>query len=490
MIMSNRLLMRLSFYLFSIVSFLGCFSTKGKIVDPQINQELYPYLTKNHTYIYVDHTNQPVIATPFITANLFTSTGYAVVENQEGQFAIIDKKGQLTVPFQDRYISLQVLNNQLTAVYTRETYTKNSRFWEWEWNIFSGLKTEVQRQKFEVYILETKQVLFSEQLSAKASLPTYIATVDADHFIFNKTLYKRKGQRLSKQKNNIIHQFEPNKLLQQNGSQFAIFSIESKAPILEDLEATNQLTLEVNGKELLLKEVNKSRYYTEIPEILFNAKTKEYWIEPLFDRTFPKKIKTQNEADLAYLQKVSYINTVPDYPYFILGVFDYDNWMFQWKYLAMDGTLLDHIDAPDFFVVDALSRIQRPHKTDLISANEIPSNWSLEAVTKYKGFTTIFKITLKQEGQSNRYGLWNTQTKQWELQPIYRDFYWLDVERGLLALAKEDRQYVIYNYKTKKTITETIFTYIDTSGWVTQLNAEGKEIRFYFDFTTAKAYKE
>ncbi|MGG5506275.1 hypothetical protein [Myroides sp. C6-3] len=482
--------MRLSCYFFSIVSFLGSFSTKEKIVGQQINQVCYPYLTKEQTYIYVDHTNKPVISRPFATADLFTSTGYAVVTDEKGQAAVIDKKGKIIVPFEDRYISLQVLNNQLTAIYTRETYTKNSRFWEWEWSIFSGLKTEVQRQKFEVYLLETKQVLFSEQLSTKASLPTYIATVDADHFIFNKTLYKRKGQRLSKQKNNIIHQFEPNKLLQQNGSQFAIFSIERKAPILEHLEATNQLTLEVNGKELLLTEVNKSRYYTEIPEILFNPKTKEYWIKPLFDRAFPKKIKARNETDLAYLQKVSYINTVPDYPYFILGVFDCDSWMFQWKYLAMDGTLLDHIDAPDFFVVDARARIQGPHQSELISTDAIPSNWSLEAVTKYKGFNTLFKITLKQEGQSNRYGLWNTQSKQWELQPIYRDFYWLDTERGLVALAKEDHQYVIYNYKTKKNITEDIFSYIDSSGWVTQVNEAGKEIHFYFDFSTAKAYKE
>lgn len=482
--------MHLSLFLFGIFSFLGCHPTKENLVGLQVNQELYPYLTKNHTYIYVDSHTTPVISTPFATADLFTSTGYAVVSNEKGQSAIINKMGKIVVPFADRYLSLQVLDDQLTVVYTRKSYAKNSRFWEWEWNIFSGLKTEVQRQKFEVYILETGQVLFAESLSDKASLPTYIASLNADHFIFNKILYKKKGQRLSKQKNNIIHWFEPNKLLQQNGSQFAILSLESKIPILEHLEATNQLTLEVNGKELLLTEVNKSRYYSEIPEILFNAKTKEYWIEPLFDRVFPKKIKTQNEADLAYLQKVSYINTVPDYPYFILGVFDYDNWLFQWKYLAMDGTLLDTINAPDFFVVDALSRVQRPQPTELISTDQIPPNWSLEAVTKYKGFSHLFKITLKQEGQSNRYGLWNTQTKQWELQPIYRDLYWLDIEQGLLALAKEDRQYVIYNYKTKKNLTDIIFSYIDTSGWVSQANTAGKEIHFYLDFATAKAYKE
>lgn len=482
--------MHLSLFLFGIFSFLGCHPTKENLVNLQVNQELYPYLTKNHTYIYVDQHTTPLISTPFATADLFTSTGYAVVSNEKGQSAILNKTGKIVVPFADRYISLQVLNDEFTAVYTRETYTKNSRFWEWEWNIFSGLKTEVQRQKFEVYILETNQVLFSEQLSNTATLPTYITALDTDHFIFNKTLYKRKGQRLSKQKNNIIHHFEPNKLLQQNGSHFAILSLESKMPILEHLEATHQITFEVNGEKLLLTEVNKSRYYSEVPEILIHPKTKEYWIEPLFDKVLPKKIKAQNETDVAYLQKVSYINAVPDYPYFILGVFDYENWKFQWKYLALDGTLLDSIDAPDFFVVDALSRVQRPQPTELISTDQIPLNWSLEAVTKYKGFSHLFKITLKQEGQSNRYGLWNTQTKQWELEPIYRDFYWLDVERELLALAKEDRQYVIYNYKTKKNLTDIIFSYIDTSGWVSQGNTTGKEIHFYFDFATTKAYKE
>ncbi|QQU02566.1 hypothetical protein [Myroides odoratus] len=482
--------MRLSFLLLGIFSFFSCYSTKEKTVDAQTKQQLYPYLTKNHTYIYVDCDYTPVISTAFTTAGLFTSTGYAVVENDKGETAVINTAGKLVVPFMARYVSLQVLQDELTVVYTRETYAKNSRFWEWEWNIFSGLKTEVQRQKFEVYILETNQVLFAEQLSDKASLPTYVDTIDSEHFIFNQTLYKRKGQRLAKQKNNIIHWFDTNKLLQRNGAQFSILTLENKQQTLSNLEATQQVTFEVNGEELLLTEVNKSRYYSEIPEILYHPKTKEYRIEPLFEKVLPRQIKIRNEADYAYLQKVSYINSVPDYPYFILGVFDFDRWAFQWKYLTEDGTLLDTIDAPDFFVVDAMSRVQRPHPTELISTDQIPAPWRLDAVTKYSGFTHLFKITLKQEGQDNRYGLWNTQTKQWELQPIYRDFYWLDVEQGLLALAQEDNQYVVYNYLAKKNTTSAIFNYIDTSGWVTQVDTAGTKTSFYLDFATAKAYME
>ncbi|WP_410879983.1 hypothetical protein [Myroides sp. DW712] len=454
-----------------------------------MQQDLFPYLTKDHTYIYVDVDFTPKITTPFAAAEQFTNTGYAVVRNTKGESAVLNKKGQLVVPFADRYLSLEVLHDQLTVVFTRETYTKNTRFWEWEWNIFSGLKTEVRRQDYKVYILETNQVLYSQHLQADESVPYTINSVDNQYFIFNETLYKRKGKRIKKLETSILRALSNNRFLQQKGKSFALFSLKDKDPF-PVLEATNQLHFSVNEEEITLKDVNKSRYYSSIPEILYDAKTETYWLEPYFDKKFPSTLRVRNETDIAYLKQVTYVNAIPDYSYFILGVFNYDTWSYDWKYVSEDGQLYDYIEATDFFVVDVIGRVMRPHPQEIIPSNYLPSGWTVYAVTKFYAFTHLFKVAIQQEGQDRRYGLWNRQSQEWELSPLYRDLYWLNADLGLLALAEEDNQYQLYCTKTKQFLSSRVYKSISSTGWVTWVDPNNTPLAFYLDFTTGKEYRE
>lgn len=481
--------MSVSFLLLSIFSLFGCYSSKEKANPPSVQQDLYPYLTKDHTYIYVDVDFTPKITTAFTAAEQFTNTGYAVVRNIKGESAILNKKGQLVVPFADRYLSLEVLHDQLTVVFSRETYTKNTRFWEWEWNIFSGLKTEVRRQEYKVYILETNQVLYAQRLQADESVPYTILPVDTHHFLFDDALHKRKGKRIKKLETNILCSLQDNRFLQQKGKTFTLFSLEnSKSSVA--LEATNQLHFTVHGEKITLKDVNKSRYYSKIPEILYDSKTEIYWLEPFFDKKFPSILRVRNESDIAYLKQITYVNAIPDYPYFILGVFNYDTWLYDWKYVSEDGELFDHIEAPDFYVVDVIGRVLRPHATEIISSDYLPAGWSLYAVTKFDTRGSLFKVAIQQEGQDRRYGLWNRQTQQWELAPLYRDFYGLDADQGLLALAEEDYQYKLYCTKTKQFLNSTVYKSISPSGWVTWVDANNIPLTYYLDFATGKEYRE
>lgn len=481
--------MQVTFLLLSIFSLFGWSSSKAQTGTPSMQQNLYPYLTKNHTYIYVDADFTPVITTAFAAAESFTSTGYAVVRNAKGESAILNKKGQLVVPFASRYLSLEVLDAQLTAVFSRETYTLNSRFWEWEWNIFSGLKTEVRRQDYTVYILETNQVLYSQRLQADESVPYTISLLDDYHFVFNDALYERKGKRLKKRETNILRSLNANRFLQQKGKTYSLLSLDG-TDFLHSLEATNQLHFRVNGEEITLTDVNKSRYYATIPEILYDSKTKAYWLAPTFDKKFPSTLIVRNEADIAYLKQVTYVNAIPDYPYFILGVFNYDTWLYDWKYVSEDGQLYDHIEAPDFFVVDVIGRVLRPHPEEIIPNNHLPAGWTLYAVTKFHAFTTLFKVAIQQEGQDRRYGLWNSESQQWELDPIYRDLFWLNADQGILALAKEEQQYQLYNYNSKKVLTSTIYKSLYPSGWVSLIDSNQHTLDFYMDYTTLKEYRE
>lgn len=482
--------MRLSLLLLAIFSFIGCYASKEQLQQPMRKQELYPYLKKNDTYIYVASDFTPVLPTEYTHADLFTSTGYALVENEQEEYAVINQAGETVVPFSKRYLSLQVLTDQLTVVMRRETYSKTSRFWEWEWNIFSGLNTTVHRQKFEVFILETNQVLYSEKHSDKASLPSHVQVLDDQHFVFNETLYIRKGKRLVKQANHIIDTFSTGRVLQQNGTKYSILNVDQKRPELHNLEATDQLSFLVNGEKIILSGVNQRRYYSTIPHFLYQPDNQTYRTEPQFDKAFPKAITLQTPAQLDYLQKVSYVNSIPDYPYFILGVFDYDTWSYDWKYVSETGQLLDSIEAPDFFVLDVVSRVHRPHTSALITADQLPKNTTLKKITKNSSLNHVFKVTIKDNACVERVGLWNTQTKKWDLTPIYQDLYWLDVDLGLLAVAQEEYRYQLYDYETKQALTSSIYKSIYASGWVCTVDEAGKQQQFYYDFKTQKEYRD
>lgn len=482
--------MRFSLLLLAIFSFMGCYSSKERLQQPRVKQELYPYLKKNGNYIYVDTDFTPVLPTEYRHADLFTSTGYAVVQNEQEEYAVINRSGETVVSFSERYLSLQVLTDQLTVVMRRETYTKTSRFWEWEWTIFSGLNTTVSRQKFDVFILETDQVLYSKKLSAKASLPSHVQLLDDQHFVFNETLYIRKGKRLVKQAGHIIDTFNNQRVLQQNGEKYTLLNANKKRPERQNLEATDQLSFLVEGEKMVLNGVNQRRYYSTVPHFLYDSDNQTYWIEPQFDKAFPKALTLQAPEQLDYLQKVSYVNSIPDYPYFILGVFDYDAWVYDWKYVSETGQLLDSIDAPDFFVLDVVSRVHRPYTSELITADQLPENTTLKKITKNSSLNHVFKITIKDKAGVERVGLWNTQTKNWDLAPIYQDLYWLDVDLGLLAVAQEEYRYQLYDYETKQTLTSSIYKSIYTSGWVTVEDAMGKQHQFYIDFKTRKEYRE
>lgn len=482
--------MRLPFLILTIFSFIGAYPiTNENLPDSIRNRELYPFLQKDRTYIYVNQDFVPVLTTPFTKAGLFTSTGYALVDNEKGESAILNKAGEIVVPFADRYLSLQVLNEHLTAVYERTTFFNKKRFWNWKWSIFSGLNTAVKRQKYKVSILETKQVLYLKNSSSDESLPSYIQILNEEEILFNQSLYKLKGKRLKKQKSNVLFQLTDDAFLQKKGSEFTIMSKNLATPAKKNLVAADQLSFTVSGERIELNEINKNRYYTENPTILWDTKKQVYLIEPNFDKAFPTTITVRNQEDINYLKKLNYIRSIPDYPYFILGVFDYDTWTYSWKYISEDGQFLDRIDAVDFFVVDQIGRIQRPPYTELLSSAQIPTDWKAKSLTKFGNSNYLFKVALTQKGEANRYGLWNTKNGIWELSPIYRDFFWLDATQDLIAIAEEDHHYQLYDYGRKRIITSAVYNNINTDGWVSQTDQTGETLYFYLDFATLREYR-
>ena len=118
-----------------------------------------PFLTKQNDFIYVDKISlKPVSQQKFRSASLFTPTGFAVVENEKNEYAVIDEKGTIVLGFSDCTIGLNVVNG-LTFYKKDIEYEKKMPVWKWDWNIMgSGIKKEQTYHKIEIGVIETQQI--------------------------------------------------------------------------------------------------------------------------------------------------------------------------------------------------------------------------------------------------------------------------------------------------------------------------------------------
>lgn len=129
------------------------------------------FLAENALYGYKDKSGQILIAPVFKSAQSFTKTGYAVVENLQGLYGIIDRQGRFVEPCKYQDIKLYKLGRYTLAnlVYTFEV---KNRFWLWNYfpnftkdnvlevlPLFERSKTRVCSS---IKVLSSNQVLFSK----------------------------------------------------------------------------------------------------------------------------------------------------------------------------------------------------------------------------------------------------------------------------------------------------------------------------------------
>lgn len=132
------------------------------------------FLAENALYGYKDQSGKIRIAPTFKSAQSFNKTGYAVVENSQGFYGIIDQQGLFIEPCKYQGIELYQVGRYTLAnlVYT---FGVKNRFWLWDYfpnitkenvlevlPLFERLKT---RACSSVKILSTNQVLLSHVVS-------------------------------------------------------------------------------------------------------------------------------------------------------------------------------------------------------------------------------------------------------------------------------------------------------------------------------------
>ncbi|WP_202980628.1 hypothetical protein [Chryseobacterium viscerum] len=454
-----------------------------------------PFLTKQHDFVYVDKISlKSVTNQKFKNASVFTPTGFAVVENQKNEYAVIDENGKTILNFSPSEINLNVVNG-LTFYKKDIEYEKKMPAWKWDWNIMGGdIKKEQTYHKIEIGVLETKQILLHEDVPyLEDHYDLNFVAVDENHVFWNGSLYEIRKDRLDKIENNIAELLENKRFLKASNTNFSMYELNQKKPILSGLKGAEALSIRFGNENIILNEVNKERYEPEVPKLLADSKTGHIYPFPQYEKVFPKEITKATASQIDFIKKTSLVYSITNSPYFLLGVFNYDHdvWAFDWLYIDTKGEVTDSIGSYNFKVLDQLGNVIWPDRKMILPNEFIEKTWKFGKINSYQGMNDLYLIPIENEKQLRTKGLWNSSKKSWEIKPEYNDVSVLDIEKQIYALQKEkDGLYTLYDNKTKKSIGSKAYQSINSDGLVRVKLNSGQDLYFYIDIYSGKEYKE
>ncbi|GGE90030.1 hypothetical protein SAMN05443634_10428 [Chishuiella changwenlii] len=487
-------------FFFVLTSITGCtqekkdnstlVSSKNKMVNS------IPFLTKQKDFIYVDKTSlKPLTSQKFINASTFTPTGFATVENEKNEYAIIDENGKIVLDFSPQTISLDVVNG-LTFYKKEIEYEKKMPIWKWDWNILGGdIEKEQTYHKVEIGVLESKQILLNEDIPY---LDDYFylnfISVNENHVYWNGTLYEIKKSRLNKIDNDIVELLENSRFIKESNKTYSIYELNNKKAIHNGLNGIETLSIQFGKETITLNAINKERYEPEVPKLLIDNKTNNIYAFPQYEKVFPKQIRKATSSQIDFIKKTSLIYSITNSPYFLLGVFDYDDdvWAFDWLYIDTKGNVVDNIDTYNFKVLDQIGYLVWPDAKMIIPHQYIEKNWKVGKINSYEGMNNLYIIRVEDVSKKLRMkGLWNKEKNTWEIKPEYYAITVLDAEKEIYALQKEENSlYTLYDNKNKKNIGSKSYKSINSEGLVNVKLNSGEDIYYYIDIYSGKEYKE
>ncbi|MGJ1267605.1 hypothetical protein ACR78G_10450 [Sphingobacterium spiritivorum] len=487
------------YILFMLTSVTACtqeIKDNSSVVSTKMNTiHTVPYLTRENNFIYVDKTSlKPVIEQKFKTASLFSPTGFAIVGNEKGESAIIDETGKIVLHYSADEINIDVING-LTFYKKEIEYEKKMPAWKWDWNIMGGdVKKEQTYHKIEIGVLETKQVLLSEDVPyLEDEYSLNFVSVDENHVFWNGSLYEIKKGRLNKIENNITELLENKRFIKVSNATFSVYGLNQKKAIYNSLKGTEALSIRFGKETITLKEVNKERFDPEIPKLLTDSKTNDVYAFPQYEKIFPKEITKATASQIDFIKRASLVYSITNSPYFLLGVFNYDHdvWAYDWLYIDTKGNVTDSIDTYNFKVLDQVGYLVWPDRKMILPDQFNNKNWKFGKISYYEGMNDLYLIRIEDEKQQRNMGLWNSRTKSWDINPEYKDISVLNPEKQIYALQKEENGlYTLYDHKNKSRIGSMAYTSIDWGGFVSvKINPE-QTINYYIDIYSGIEYKE
>lgn len=454
-----------------------------------------PFLTKQNDFIYVDKTSLKAITNQkFRTASVFTPTGFAIVENEKNEYAVIDVNGKMVLGFSSSEINLNVING--LTFYKRDLeYQKKMPIWKWDWNILGGgIQKEQNYHKIEIGVVETKQILLQVDIPyLEDSYYLNFIAVDENHVFWNSTLYEIKNYRLNKLEKNIAEFLENKRFIKNTNTSFSINELDHKKAIISGLKGTETLSIKFEGETIVLNEINKERYVPEIPKLLLDNKTNAIYPFPQYEKAFPKEIIKATAKQIEFIKNTSLVYSITNSPYFLLGVFNYDHaiWAFDWLYIDATGNVVDTIDIYNFKVLDQVGNLVWPDRKMILPDKFVDKNWKFGKINSFQGMDELYLIPIEDDKKIRTIGLWNRREHIWEISPEYNAISVLDTEKQIYSLQKEkDGLYILYDNKNKQTIGSKAYQSINSDGLVqVKMNAT-QSIYYYIDIYSGKEYKE
>ncbi|WP_270087284.1 hypothetical protein [Sphingobacterium sp. SYP-B4668] len=454
-----------------------------------------PFLTNQTSYIYVDKESlKPITNQNFRSASLYTATGFAVVENKKNEYAIIDENGKIVLDFSAYNINLNVVNG-LTFYKKEIEHEKKMPIWKWHWNILGGgIKKEQTYHKVEIGVLETKQIILRKDVPYQDD-NYYInfTSIDENHVFWNGMVYEIKKNRLNKVENNVAELLENKRFIKASNETFSIYELTQKKAIHTGLKGSETLSIQLGKESILLNEINKERYAPEVPKLLVDSKTNDVYPYPQYEKVFPKEIIKATSSQIDFIKNTSLVYSITNSPYFLLGVFNYDHaiWAFDWLYVDTKGNVVDSIDSYNFKVLDRVGNLVWPDRKMIFPDRFIDNNWKIGKISFYEGMGDLYFVRMEGEKQTKTMGLWNSNTKTWEIKPEYRTISILDTDKQIYALQKEENDlYTLYDNKNKRSIGSKSYQSINSDGLVHVKLNSGQIIYYYIDIYSGKEYKE
>ncbi|ERJ60024.1 hypothetical protein [Sphingobacterium paucimobilis] len=486
-------------YPFHVDSYDGLYTGKERGQIALIKYEddrSVPFLTKQNNYIYVDRTDlKPISDRHYRRASLFTSTGFAVVVNENYEYSVIDAKGNTVIDFSDAEISLNSVNG-LTFYKKEKEYDKKMPVWKWDWNIMGGgVKKEQTYRKIEIGILESGQILLKQDLPhLDAHVYLNLDSIDDKHIYWNGSLYEIKKNSLLKVGHNITEILQDGHFIKTFNGGFSVYGANRKKAIYSDLKGMETLSIRYGEEMITLAEVNKEPYAPEVPKLLVDGRSGYMYAFPQYDKVFPKALGKVTSEQIDFIKKTGLVYSINNSPYFLLGVFNYDHavWAYDWLYIDTNGNVADRLERTyNFKVTDQVGNLVWPDRKMVFPDAVNTEKWKFGKITSYSGMEDLYIIPIEDQQEVRTKGLWNSRTQSWQIKPEYQDISVLDIDNGIYALQKDkEGTYRLYDNKAKQYIGSQGYHAINSDGFVTVNSVAGELIYYYIDIYTGKEYRE
>lgn len=504
-----------------LTGFITCSCSSKTLDQVDLSQyaphiQLYPFLSAEGLYGYVDKDMHMVIQPQFTSASLFTSTGFAVVSEaprplymHKNHYGVINVKGELVIPYAYDRIDLLEMHGS-TFIWTDRQYLNRWRFWDWQGilfgdNILSGnaklIDTEVWRSRIRLGVLETHTEINKTRsydgAFAKEIIP--LTLLDSVAFLQGDHLYDLSGGKPKLIAKDIYGRTRSGALLQ--GKRGAYRLMDNQGHVLSSARYRKKKTLRIDMQEEHLafpvERIRKIRKKIGLAEtaFVFEDEKKRQYIFPNLDDPFPMQADATTPDGVALDTVLNRSRLFPDET-------GQGNFYFNWGYIREEKRVFQ-LNAKGqwkrFAAKEGIEQwMQDQADTDWqsvasgIAGDPLSKGWELYSREKFSAH--LYLITLRREVDQisqQHMGVWDKQSQSWIWPPVNYMIQALDRQKGYWTYRKDRTgKYGIYFLPGHQYISPPKYDKVDADGWVEIVESSNNPKRFLVDWTSGQEFRE